>query len=75
MGDDARGPKLIDFLERKAPDARAALQRVALQTSIPLETLHAPERLDDAQYGLVEEAVKRILGVEVIGEPNHEGAT
>lgn len=58
--------RIIEQLEAGAPDRHAALQRLALQTGVALESLENPDSLTDAQRGLIEEAVKRILGVDTL---------
>jgi hypothetical protein len=61
-----RGVRVIEFLERYAPDAHAVLQRVSLRTGIAIELLRAPDRLDPEQTGLLEESVKDILGLDTL---------
>lgn len=59
-----KGVRLMEMLRRYAPDPHAVLLRVALRTGIPTESLEAPERLDDEHIAQVEEAAKRILGLQ-----------
>ena len=62
----SRGVRLIAFIERYAPDPHAALLRVATRTHIPLEALRDPARLNDVQVAAVEDAAKRILGLDQV---------
>jgi len=59
-----RGVRIVEFLQKYAPDSHAALQRVALRTGIELDVLKRPETLDAASIELVEDAVKDILGLD-----------
>ena len=59
-----RGVRIVEFLHKYAPDAHAALQRVALRTGLELEALRRPEELDAASVELLEDAVKDILGLD-----------
>jgi len=59
-----RGVRVLEFLDRYAPDAHAVLLRVSLKTGIPLERLQAPASLDDEQVERIEVAVKDVLGLE-----------
>lgn len=58
--------RIIEHLEADAPDRYAALQRLALQTGLALEALENPDSLTDEQRALIEEAAKRILGVDTL---------
>jgi hypothetical protein len=62
----SRGVRLIAFIERYAPDPHAALLRVATRTGVSLDLLHDPARLDDGQVRAIEEAARRILGLEEV---------
>lgn len=59
-----RGARVIDFLHRYAPDPHAVLMRVALRTGVSMEALANPTALDAGQVEKIEEAAKRILGLE-----------
>lgn len=59
-----RGVRVVDFLRRYAPDPHAVLLRVALRTGIDAESLERPESLSEEQVASVEEAAKRILGLD-----------
>lgn len=59
-----RGVRIMEFLQKYAPDPHAALQRVSLRTGIDLEAMRQPEGLDTASVELLEETVKDILGLE-----------
>lgn len=61
-----RGVRVIEFLERYAPDAHAVLQRVSLRTGIGIDALRAPDRLDADQTTMLEETVKDILGLDTL---------
>lgn len=62
-----RGARLIAFLERYAPDPHAVLLRLSTRTGIPVETLqNDAASLDDGQVTEVEQAAKRILGLDHI---------
>ncbi len=61
-----RGVRVREFLEKYAPDAHAALARVALRTGLQLELLRRPESLDEAQVERFETAVKDILGLDTL---------
>jgi hypothetical protein len=61
-----RVDRILDYLNRYAPDPHAVLMRVALQTGIALEDLERPERLNDAQTDDIEESVKSILGLDTL---------
>jgi predicted regulator of Ras-like GTPase activity (Roadblock/LC7/MglB family) len=58
-----RGVRVVEFLQRYAPDPHAVLLRVALRTGIPVESLEKPEGLEDQQVAQVEDAARRILGL------------
>jgi hypothetical protein len=58
-----RGVRLVEFLQRYAPDPHAVKLRLALRTGVGAEALDAPEDLTDAEVEKVEEAAKRILGL------------
>lgn len=60
----SRGQKVIDFVERYAPDAHTVLLRVAVQARVPLDELRAPDTLDAEKLERVESAVASILGLE-----------
>jgi hypothetical protein len=59
-----RAVRIVEFLEKYAPDPHAALQRVALRTGIELEALRRPEGLAAADVEQLEETVKDILGLD-----------
>jgi hypothetical protein len=60
----SRGQRLLDYLERYAPDTHAALLRVSLQTGLPLALLRDPDRLADDEFNQVIGAARQILGLE-----------
>ncbi|GAB4109962.1 MAG: hypothetical protein OHK0013_45730 [Sandaracinaceae bacterium] len=60
------GARIVQFIERYAPDAHAALLRISTRTRIPVEQLRAPDTLTAAQVSDIEDAAKRILGLENI---------
>ncbi len=59
-----RAVRVIEFLEKYAPDPHAVLQRTALRTGIQIEQLRQPERLDAAQVQTLEQTVRDLLGLE-----------
>ncbi|MEZ4224872.1 MAG: hypothetical protein R3B13_28220 [Polyangiaceae bacterium] len=59
-----RGVRIIEFLDRYAPDSHAVLMRVATRTGIPVDSLRRAETLDAGQVAAMEEAAKRILGLD-----------
>lgn len=60
----SRGKKLINYLERYAPDTHAAMLRLSLQTGLPMALLQQPDEFSEAESAAVEESVQRILGLE-----------
>lgn len=62
----SRGARIVQFVERYAPDPHAALLRIATRTRIPVERLRSAAQLDASEVLAVEEAAKRILGLENI---------
>ena len=63
----SRGEKLLNYLDRYAPDTHAALLRLSLQTGLPMGLLQQPNDFSDAEYEAVEASVQRILGLERLG--------
>jgi len=61
-----RAIRLVEFLQRYAPDPHAAMLRVSLQTGILLEVLERPESIDERDLEPIEESVKDILGLEAL---------
>jgi hypothetical protein len=62
-----RGVRLIEFLERYAPDPHAVLLRVSTRTGLPVEMLRdEAHKLTEAQVAEVEQTAKKILGLEQI---------
>lgn len=59
-----RGVRIMEFLQKYAPDPHAALQRVSLRTGLELEALRQPEALDAGSVEILEETVKDILGLD-----------
>jgi hypothetical protein len=59
-----RGQKVLDFVERYAPDPHTVLLRVAVKARIPLDELKSPENLTGDTLERVEEAVRDILGLD-----------
>ncbi|MBK8257468.1 MAG: hypothetical protein IPK82_32970 [Polyangiaceae bacterium] len=61
-----RAVRVIEFLERYAPDPHAVLLRVSTRTGIPLASLRDPLVLNPDQVRSLEETAARILGLEHI---------
>ncbi len=59
-----RGARVLDFLQRYAPDPHAVLLRASLRTGIPMEQLERAGELDEAKVGELEAATKAILGLQ-----------
>ena len=59
-----RGVRVMEFVDKYAPDPHAVVQRLALRTGIPLDQLRRPEGLDAAQLERLEASVKSLLGLE-----------
>lgn len=59
-----RGVRIVEFLDRYAPDPHAVLLRVALRTGLSLESLQAAESLSPEQVARLEEATCRLLGLK-----------
>lgn len=55
--------RIIDFIQRYAPDSHSVLMRISLQTKIPLYELKAPNSLSDEEIKNLETSAKSILGV------------
>lgn len=61
-----RGVRVVEFLERYAPDPHTVLLRVALRTGLPADALAQPAALTAEQVARIEEAACRILGIAKI---------
>lgn len=59
-----RGVRVMEFVNKYAPDPHAVIQRLALRTGIQFEQLKHPEQLDAAQLERLESSVKSLLGLE-----------
>ena len=59
-----RGVRVMEFLNRYAPDPHAVLLRVSLRTRLPLEALEKPENLTEEQVAQVEASACEILGLK-----------
>ncbi len=59
-----RAARILEFLQRYAPDPHASMMRLALRTGIPMEHLEAPASLSPQALAKVEEAVCDILGID-----------
>ncbi len=59
-----RGVRILEFLNRYAPDPHAVLLRISLRTRLPLERLEQPEDLDEAGVRQLEETACEILGLK-----------
>lgn len=58
-----RAVRIIDYLQRYAPDPHASLMRLALKTGIPIDSLNEPHLLSEEYLGSIEIAVQEILGL------------
>lgn len=58
------GVRVVEFLQRYAPEPHASLMRVALQTGVGMDALLRPESLTDEQVEAVKESARDILGLE-----------
>ena len=58
-----RGEKIVEFLERYAPDAHAVLLRVSLRTGLPLERLKEPASLTPSEVESLEHVACQLLGL------------
>jgi predicted regulator of Ras-like GTPase activity (Roadblock/LC7/MglB family) len=61
-----RGVRVMEFLNRYAPDPHAVLLRVSLRTKLPMEVLAEPEKLSAEQVAQVEETACGILGLQAL---------
>ena len=58
-----RGVRVIEFLQRYAPDPHAVLLRVGLRTGLGLDVLQRAESLNQFQIQQLETAAREILGL------------
>lgn len=61
-----RGVRVVEFLNRYAPDPQMVLLRASLRTGLPVEALKTPETLDDEQIAVLEETACKILGLQTL---------
>lgn len=61
--DRPRAARILEFLERYAPDPHAVLLRVSLRSGLTLDQLKAPASLTQSDTQRLEETACRILGV------------
>ena len=61
--DRPRAARILEFLERYAPDPHAVLLRVSLRSGLTLEQLKTPANISQADTQKLEETACRILGV------------
>lgn len=61
-----RGVRLVDFLQRYAPDPHAVLLRVSLRSGLPMDKLEAPQGLGPAEVQQLEETARDILGLQTL---------
>ena len=59
-----RGARVLDFLQRYAPDPHAVLMRVAARTGLSIDELNNAQALSAEQVEKLEKAAKRILGLD-----------
>ena len=56
--------RIIEFLQRYAPDPHAVLMRVALILGISIEQLEQPETFESSRIDELEQTAKEIMGLE-----------
>lgn len=56
--------RVLDYLQRYAPDPHTSMTRVALIAGVPLDALQQPQQLTDGQIQQIEFAVQDILGLQ-----------
>ncbi len=61
-----RAVRLVEYLERYAPDPHAVLLRLSLQTGLPIEQLQRPEELGESDADNMEIGIRNILGLDTI---------
>lgn len=61
--DRPRAARILEFLERYAPDPHAVLLRVSLRSGLTLDQLKTPATISQADTQKLEETACRILGV------------
>ncbi len=59
-----RGVRIVEFLNRYAPDPHAVLLRASLRTGLTIEALDQPELMDAEQVAQLEQTACDILGLE-----------
>ena len=64
VSESSRGERVLEFVERYAPDPHTVLLRVAVQARVPLDELRNPANLDGERMQRVERAVCTILGID-----------
>ena len=65
--DRPRGTRIMEFLDRYAPDPHAVVLRVSLRAGISLDDLKVPAALSADQVRRLEETACKILGVNQLG--------
>ena len=61
-----RGVRILEFLNRYAPDPHAVLLRISLRTRLPLEELEKPENLAPPQVENLEKTACELLGLQAL---------
>lgn len=61
--DRPRGTRIMEFLDRYAPDPHAVILRVSLRSGITIDELKSPSSLNVEQIRRLEETACKILGV------------
>lgn len=61
-----RGVRIVEFLDRYAPDPHAVLLRVSLRARLPMARLERPETLDSHEITALESTACEILGLEAL---------
>ncbi|MEM7049934.1 MAG: hypothetical protein AAF604_09745 [Acidobacteriota bacterium] len=61
-----RGVRILEFLQRYAPDPHAVLLRASLRTGLSLDQLQSPADLEAEEVERLEAAATRILGLRAL---------
>ncbi len=59
-----RGLRVVEFLQRYAPDPHAVLMRTSLRSGLPMDSLNHPQDLTEQQVAHLERTACDLLGLE-----------